>query len=361
MSARRRFVYDFRDERQRLAHGVGTSSPPRRPTRPGGVLGRGGRRVPRRRSPLGAALGRRVSQGGWGGPGRPPSGGPAAEVDPRPGEGDPPLVGRQADRARLPDRSVDRPEGGPLDPPGVRHRDQPEVHHRLASPTRVHPAEAPAGPSPARPGGDRRVVGRRLAAHQKKARRQHAHIALIDESGLLMAPLVRRTWAPRGQTPDFVQSGGRGPREKVSVAAALWLSPRRDRLGLYSKTLVNGYFDNWYVTAFLEAMLRDLEGRVVVVWDGGPMHKGDPIRRLADHFAGRLCLEALPPWAPMLNPTEPLWAWLKYDRLCNYAPHDAAELDGRVMAELATAASDQEFMRSLYHASELPIPRTLLS
>jgi len=72
----------------------------------------------------------------------------------------------------------------------------------------------------------------------------------------MMAPLVRRTWAPRGQTPDFVPGGGRGPREKVSVAAALWLSPRRERLGLYFKTLVNGYFDNWYVTAFLEAMLE---------------------------------------------------------------------------------------------------------
>src|SRR6478672_8924763 len=52
--------------------------------------------------------------------------------------------------------------------------------------------------------------------------------------------------------------------------------------------------------------------------------------RLTDHFADRLCLESLPPWAPMLNPTEPLWGWLKYDRLCNYAPHDVAELDGRV-------------------------------
>jgi DDE superfamily endonuclease len=200
-----------------------------------------------------------------------------------------------------------------------------------------------------------------LAAHQKKARRQHAHLALIDESGLMMAPLVRRTWAPRGQTPDFVHSSGRGPREKVSVAAALWLSPRRDRLGLYSKTLVNGYFDSWYVAAFLEAMLRDLDGRFVVVWDGGPMHKGDPIRQLVDHFADRLSLEALPPWAPMLNPTEPLWSWLKYGRLCNYAPHDAAQLNGSVIAELATAASDQGFLRSLYQASELPIPRTLLS
>ena len=63
----------------------------------------------------------------------------------------------------------------------------------------------------------------------------------MDESGLLMAPLVRRTWAPRGQPPDLDQGGG--PRQKVSVAAALGLSPRRDRLGLYTRTLVNDYFD----------------------------------------------------------------------------------------------------------------------
>jgi putative transposase len=197
-----------------------------------------------------------------------------------------------------------------------------------------------------------------VAAHQKKARRQGAHLALMDESGLLMAPLVRRTWAPRGQPPALEQSGAH--REKVSVAAALWLSPRRDRLGLYCQTLPDGYFDNWYVAAFLEAMLRELAGRFVVVWDGGTMHKGDPIRQLTTHFADRLSLEALPPWAPMLNPVEPLWGWLKYGRLCNFAPRDAHELDGRVVAELTAIRDDQAFLRNLYHASELPLPRTLL-
>src|SRR3954449_4300163 len=176
-----------------------------------------------------------------------------------------------------------------------------------------------------------------------------------------MAPLVRRTWAPRGQTPDFVQGGGRGPREKVSVAAALWLSPRRERLGLYFKTLVNGYFDNWYVTAFLEAMLHDLSGRFVVVWDGGTMHKGEPIRALEAHFGDRLSLERLPPFAPMLNPVEPLWSWLKYSRLNNFAPRDPTELDGRVIAELTAVRGDQAFLRSMFHASDLPIPLTLLS
>jgi len=59
------------------------------------------------------------------------------------------------------------------------------------------------------------------------------------------------------------------------------------------------------MAAFLEAMSRDLAGRFVVVRDGGPMHKGDPIRDLTGHFADRLDLERLPPYAPMLNPAEP--------------------------------------------------------
>ncbi|HMB05686.1 MAG TPA: IS630 family transposase [Isosphaeraceae bacterium] len=194
---------------------------------------------------------------------------------------------------------------------------------------------------------------------KKKARRQGAHIALIDESGLMMAPLARRTWAPRGQTPALAQCGAH--RKKVSVAAALWLSPRRDRLGLYFHTLADGYFDNWYVTAFLEAMLHDLRGRFVVVRDGGSMHKGEPIRELEAHFSDRLVLERLPPFAPVLNPVECLWGWLKYSRLNNFAPRDPAELDGRVTAELTAVHGDQAFLRNLFHASELPIPLTLLS
>jgi len=198
-----------------------------------------------------------------------------------------------------------------------------------------------------------------LAAHQKKARRQGAHIALIDESGRLMAPLARRTWSLRGRTPRQVQKSG--TREKVSIAAAVWLSPRRNRMGLYFHTLADGYFDSWYIAAFLEAMLTDLAGRFVVVWDGGTMHKGDPIRDLMSHFSDRLDLERLPPYAPMLNPVEPLWSWLKWGRLSNFGPRDAQELDVRAIAELMKVRDDQAFLRNLFHASDLPLPRALLS
>jgi transposase len=114
------------------------------------------------------------------------------------------------------------------------------------------------------------------------------------------------------------------------------------------------------VAAFLEAMLKELSGRFVVVWDGGNMHKGEPIGALAAQCSDRLVLERLPPFAPMLNPTEPLWSWLKWERLSNLAPRDVGELNERVVAELASKRDDQAFLRNLFHASGLPLPRTLL-
>jgi hypothetical protein len=57
-----------------------------------------------------------------------------------------------------------------------------------------------------------------------------------------MAPLVRRTWAPRGPTPDLDQCG---TRQTVAVAAARWLSPQRERLGLYFQARPDGDFDHW--------------------------------------------------------------------------------------------------------------------
>src|SRR5262249_29399809 len=73
---------------------------------------------------------------------------------------------------------------------------------------------------------------------KRKARRRGAGLLLLDESGLLMAPLLRRSWALRGHPPKSTYKKRR--REKVSVAAALWLSPLRHQLRLTYQTLVNG-------------------------------------------------------------------------------------------------------------------------
>jgi DDE superfamily endonuclease len=174
-----------------------------------------------------------------------------------------------------------------------------------------------------------------------------------------MAPLVRRSWAPRGH-PQVLEQKARH-REKVSVAAAIWLTPRRDRLGLAYQALVDGYFTNEEVADFLQAGLEGLAEPLIVVWDRGGPHSGDPLRALLARTAPRLDIEPLPPHAPELMPVEFLWRWLKYDRLCNFAPRDVHHLNEAVVRELDAIRDDQELLRAFFHLSDLPIPRALLS
>ena len=181
----------------------------------------------------------------------------------------------------------------------------------------------------------------------------------MDESGLLMAPLLRRSWAVRGEPPQQAQKAGH--REKVSVAAALWLPPARDRLHLAYQTLVNGYFSNVEVADFLRCAAEGLPAPVIAIWDCGTMHKGPPIREVLEQAQGRLDIEPLPPYSPELMPVEFLWGWLKYDRLCNFAPRDAAHLNKAIVRQLEARGEDQELLRSFFHRSALHLPRTLLS
>ena len=197
-----------------------------------------------------------------------------------------------------------------------------------------------------------------MAANQKKTLERNAHLVLIDESGLLMAPLVKRTWALRGQRPVVKQKGKH--REKVSLAVALALSPRRTHMELHCATLANAYFNNEKIVGFLTALMRAIPRSMVILWDRGNMHRGDPIRTALARFWPRLSLETLPPWAPMLDPVEPIFSWLKNGQLSNYAPENAGELQRRIHEELDAIRDDQEVLFNFWHASKLPLPKALI-
>jgi transposase len=192
-----------------------------------------------------------------------------------------------------------------------------------------------------------------------KARRHDAHLVLVDESGFLLAPLVRRTLAVKGETPTLAQRVRH--REKVSLAAALWLSPLRDEVGLFYRPLLNDSFDGLRSAILLERLVRHLHGRIVVVWNQGGIHRGPWVRGVEQRHRGRLWLEDFPPYAPKLNPVEPLWAYLKNIRLCNFAPQNGTELLAAVVRELREIRWDQHLLWSFFHASDLPLPRKLLS
>lgn len=174
-----------------------------------------------------------------------------------------------------------------------------------------------------------------------------------------MAPLVRRTWARAGHPPILLQAGAH--RKKVSLAAAIWFSPSTGRLGLFFDALIDKYFDSDWMSIFVDDFMRKIQRRkMIVIWDGGTMHKGDPIRALLRRHRGRLCLERLPPYAPMLNPVEQLWGWLKYGAMCNLAPETVVDLADAAWNLLTGIENDRHRLLGFLHASKLPRIRTLL-
>jgi transposase len=170
---------------------------------------------------------------------------------------------------------------------------------------------------------------------------------------MMMAPLVRRTLAPAGQTPVLRQRASH--RDRVSLAAALSISPVRQQIGLHFRTYPKQYVNNERAAEFLCGVLRQLRGPVIVVWDRGNMHRGDPIRELQRRIP-RLELEQFPPYAPELNPVEQLWDHLKYQKFCNYAPRDVPELDVNVIRHLRRVRKAPDRLRSFLAASNLPFP-----
>jgi transposase len=176
-------------------------------------------------------------------------------------------------------------------------------------------------------------------------------LVLIDESGFLMSPSVRRTLAPRGKTP-ILKTQAKG-REKVSVTAALTISPRRGRLGLYWRTYPRSFVNAQRSADFLRYLLGRLRGAVTVIWDGGPMHKGEPIRQVCCDYP-RLQLERLPPYAPELNPVEYIWGSLKRGELANFLPDNVFHLNAALQKQLRRTRKSPAKLQGFLKASRLP-------
>jgi transposase len=78
---------------------------------------------------------------------------------------------------------------------------------------------------------------------------------------------------------------------------------------------------------FLKHLLAQVPGRILLVWDGLPAHRSQPVKAfLAQDTARRLHLLQLPAYAPELNPQEGIWHYLKDVELKNVVCNSIGEL-----------------------------------
>ena len=165
----------------------------------------------------------------------------------------------------------------------------------------------------------------------------------------MLIPNVRRTWAPRGHTPIVRH---RYQRDKISAISAVTVSAERRRVGLYLHLHPVDIITNVEVAIFLRAVLRHLRGQVIVLLDGGSIHKGPDVQALAARCP-RLHLEWFPGYAPELNPDEWVWAHFKA-KLANGHPDTLDDLMATLGRITRNVTKRPKLIRSFITGSDLP-------
>jgi transposase len=138
---------------------------------------------------------------------------------------------------------------------------------------------------------------------QRQARHERRTLVFEDESGFYLLPGLVRTYAPKGQTPVLRQ---KVTRAHLSVMGGM--TPQGKVYTLARQESLNGV----HSIEFLKHLLRVAGERLLVIWDGSPIHRRVAVKEFVAGTRGRIRLEGLPGYAPDLNPwDEGGWHHLK--------------------------------------------------
>ncbi len=172
----------------------------------------------------------------------------------------------------------------------------------------------------------------------------------LDESGFMLQPTVRRSWAPSGHTPVLVESAR---RDRLSAIGALSISPVRRWMD-FSFQLHHRNVDTSLLIPFLHALHDRFRRRVVLVWDNLPAHY-----KTAKYFSIKhpswFRFEYLPPYCPELNPVEGAWSYVKYGCQANFAATDVDHLHRQTADSLSSLRCNQNLLPAFLKQTKLQI------
>lgn len=133
-----------------------------------------------------------------------------------------------------------------------------------------------------------------------------------------MMPTGTYTYAPSGETPEVRASADRDHLSAISA-----ITPE----GKLYTSVQEKAFDGEDIVAFLRHLLHEVEGKLLVIWDGLPAHRSKKVKAfLSKTDEYRVHLEQLPGYAPDLNPDEGIWQHLKNVELANVCCERLGEL-----------------------------------
>lgn len=184
---------------------------------------------------------------------------------------------------------------------------------------------------------------------QKEARRERRSLVFVDESGFYLLPGKVRTYAPEGQTPILHNWQ---TRDHLSVMGGVTSTGK-----IY--TLVRQEsLTGLHAIEFLKHLIRHVGSRLLVIWDGSPIHRREAVKEFLNSASGRgVHVERLPAYAPDLNPVEGAWQHLKHVELRNRVFLDLEDLHLDFHLAIGRLRQKPRLIRSFFEGAGLVLEK----
>lgn len=195
-----------------------------------------------------------------------------------------------------------------------------------------------------------------MAADKKTAVTNDQDIVWIDESGFMLQPVVRRTWAPSGKTPIHY-SWDR--HDRISVIGAIKITLATAEKEVFFTLYPKENIKSEQIQAFLEQVHAETGRKMIVIMDRFNGHR-KAARLFAESNTDWLQPEWLPAYAPELNPVEMLWNHTKYGDLANYIPENIDSLGLSVTSSIENTRQNPDLMASFIGYTKLDYHDVLL-
>ena len=170
-------------------------------------------------------------------------------------------------------------------------------------------------------------------------RKHRAILYFQDESNITLAPILARTWAPRGKTPIQEATGNRG-----GVSAMSAISNNSSLVfRLHTRRIASPE-----IIEFLQQILDyHAKRHIVVIMDRASCH----VSKMTINYIKsqkRLHVFHLPPYSPDFNPDEDVWNHLKHQELKSHKAKTNLSLEILTNIKLHEMASNKQLLRGIF-------------
>lgn len=171
-------------------------------------------------------------------------------------------------------------------------------------------------------------------------RRWQAMLYFLDESGVSLIPVLGKTWAKKGKTPEVKVTGNKGG---LCVTSAI--SPAGRMVFRIEKDTIDAL---QHIEFLKQIMQRHKWRKIIIIEDNARPHIAKEVKDFVENNKNKIAVYYLPAYSPDLNPDEKVWKYLKNVKLKAHQARNKKEFTPLVRSKMKSIQRKPILIKSFF-------------